>query len=229
MGKSLAKTRTNTPPDDTSAAEKRENRRKSILQAAELMFAQHGYANCDMEGVAAQAQVAKGTVYLYFASKAELFLATVEFGAQKMQKAVQGAAAQHDEPFDKIAAAVFAYLQYFDQHPHFVELLIQERASFKQNKQPVYFSHRDANRGPWRQLYTDLMAAGRVRQDLAIETLLDTIGNVLYGTMFSNYLNGRPLSLAEQCQAILELVFRGALTDAERIRWEQQPPAVPKS
>ena len=52
----------------------REARRRSILQAAIEIFAQHGFAAARTRDIAARAGVAEGTIYLYFESKDELLL-----------------------------------------------------------------------------------------------------------------------------------------------------------
>jgi AcrR family transcriptional regulator len=50
-------------------------REQRILRAAEALFARRGYAGTAIEDVARRAELAVGTVYNYFASKAQLALA----------------------------------------------------------------------------------------------------------------------------------------------------------
>jgi len=135
---------------------------------------------------------------------------------QQMQAALTAATEGVTEPFDRIAKAILAYLTFFDEHPDYVELLIQERAIFRGRKRPRYFEYRDANRGPWREMYVELIRTGRVRNDIPVERILDTIGSLLYGTMFTNYFIGRSVSMADQFTAIFEIVMRGILTEEER-------------
>ena len=61
-GKALdqARRRVVKPPDQ---------RRREILEAATELFAQRGYEMTTVQGIAGQAEVAAGTVYLYFPSK----------------------------------------------------------------------------------------------------------------------------------------------------------------
>jgi hypothetical protein len=135
---------------------------------------------------------------------------------QQMQSAITAATEGVVEPFDRISKAILAYLTFFDEHPDYVELLIQERAIFRGRKRPRYFEYRDANRGPWREMYVDLIRAGRIRNDIPVERILDTLGSLLYGTMFTNYFIGRSVSMADQFTAIFEIIMRGILTDNER-------------
>lgn len=55
----------------------RERRRSSILDAAEKVFLAKGPASATMDEVAAGAELSKGTLYLYFKSKDELYLAVI--------------------------------------------------------------------------------------------------------------------------------------------------------
>lgn len=48
-----------------------------ILQAALRTFARHGFFHCHVDDIAAEAGVSKGAVYLYFDSKAALFVAVI--------------------------------------------------------------------------------------------------------------------------------------------------------
>lgn len=53
-------------------------RRDQILDAAMRRFAQDGYHACRVEDIAGDVGVAKGTVFLHFGSKEDLFLAAYE-------------------------------------------------------------------------------------------------------------------------------------------------------
>jgi AcrR family transcriptional regulator len=197
-------------------SQRRLQRRQAIVETAGRLFAELGFSGCEMERVASEQKIAKGTLYLYFPGKQELFFACVDAGMQQMQAAVQAAAASTEEPFEKIRRGIRAYLGFFDEHPQYVELLIQERAIFRDRKRPTYFEYRDANRGVWRNLYTDLIAAGRLRPDLPVERIMDTVGNMLYGTMFTNHFIGRTVTLEAQYTAMLEIILLGLLSEGER-------------
>ena len=191
--------------------DRRAQRRDAIVAAATALFAEAGYAGCEMDRLAAELSVAKGTLYLYFPSKEELFYACVDAGMQSLQQAVQTAIANQPDRLERIRRGIYAYLKFFDEHPALVELFIQERARFKNRKRPTYFEHRDANRGPWRELYSSLAADGQIRNDLPVERLLDTVGNLLYGTMFTNHFLNRKVPLTDQYEALVEILFRGIL------------------
>src|SRR4051812_46336927 len=138
-----------------------ERRSDEILSAATEIFARDGYACADLQDVADSIGVGKGTLYRYFANKQTLFQAAVDRVMSSMQDHIDAQIASIDDPLLRIAAAVRAYLEFFDSHPEFVELLIQERANFKDRKKPTYFEHREKNLGRWQELYRKLIATGR--------------------------------------------------------------------
>lgn len=59
---------------------RKDARPEEIAAAALDLFVEHGYAGTRLEDVAARAGVSKGTLYLYFAGKEELFKAVVREG-----------------------------------------------------------------------------------------------------------------------------------------------------
>ena len=119
------------------------------------------------------------------------------------------------DPILRIEAGIRAYFGYFAEHPESVEMLIQERALFRDRKHPTYFVHREANLDRWRALYRDLIAAGRVR-DLPVEQILDTMGDMLYGAMFVGYLVGRREDPSAVAGRIISIAIEGILTDTEK-------------
>ena len=194
-------------------------RRRDIVEAAAKLFAELGYSGCEMERVSTQLKVAKGTLYLYFPGKQDLFFACVDWAMTQLHAAIRQAAEQAgSDPFAQISNAVRAYLSFFQEHPEYVELFLQERAIFRDRKRPTYFEHRDIAREYWRELYSALIHAGRLRGDLQVERLLDTIGNLLYGAMFTNHFIGPATTIDDQQRAILDILFRGILSDAERAK-----------
>ena len=58
---------------------------------------------------------------------------------RQMQCAVAKAAEEARDPIDRIARGIRAYLQFFEDHPEHVELLIQERREFQESAAPDLF------------------------------------------------------------------------------------------
>ena len=211
MTRTAIKKRPGRPCDETLTA----SRQEEILETAVKLFAKHGYANTDTQLLADEIGVGKGTLYRYFPSKERLFLAAADRVMRKLRQQIDARIAGIEDPLGRIATAVRTFLAFVADHPEFVELLIQERAHFKDRKKPTYFEHREANVERWRALYRSLIAQGRVR-NMPVDRITDVMSDLLYGTMFTNYFAGRRKPSDVQAQEILDVVFHGILSDEER-------------
>jgi hypothetical protein len=141
----------------------------------------------------------------------------VDRGVRRLHERVDAECAQSLDPFTQIELSIRAYLTFFDEHPEVVELLIQERAEFKDRKQQTYFEHTKLQRERWRERQRSLVADGIMR-DVPFEQMADFMGYVIYGAMFTNYFKGREKSLADQTREILDIVWFGSVSDAERAK-----------
>lgn len=196
-------------------------RRVEILNASTEVFAARGFAATDVQEIANRIGVGKGTIYRYFPSKEELFLAAVDNGMKQLKAAVELAADSNKPPLECVAGGILAYLTFFDQHREIVELLVQERAFFRDRPKPTYFVHREANLGRWRDLFRELINAGIVR-DLSEEIITEFISDLLYGMLFTNYFAERKRSPETQCRDALDLIMRGILVEPNGIHHATQ-------
>lgn len=91
-----------------------------ILEAALAVFAEKGYAAARMEDIAVKAGVTKGTIYLYFPSKEEVFksLAREHVGQSLILAAEQA---------EKYEGSAFDFLRMF--YARFVELVLHREVA----------------------------------------------------------------------------------------------------
>lgn len=111
------------------------DKRESILEAALSRFGRYGYRRTSMEEIARDAEIAKGTIYLYFSSKDELFAALTERLVDQAMANARKAAAL-DSPFvDRMIgvldAKVGAFYRWVLSSPH-VQELIDEKSRLSQ-------------------------------------------------------------------------------------------------
>ena len=154
------------------------------------MFAERGYDKTDTTLLAETVGVGKGTVYRYFPSKRQLFLAAADRVMRMMRERIDQCMARTEDPLEHITAGIREFLEFFAEHPEFVELLIQERALFRDRTRPTFIEHREMNVDRWKAFYRDLIEQGRVR-NVPVDRITDVLGSLLYGTIFMNYFSGR--------------------------------------
>jgi TetR/AcrR family fatty acid metabolism transcriptional regulator len=63
--------------------EKKKDKRNKIINAALEIFTEQGFHNTRLDDIAKEANVAKGTLYLYFKSKEDLFVHCLLDGSEK--------------------------------------------------------------------------------------------------------------------------------------------------
>jgi AcrR family transcriptional regulator len=92
---------------------RKEARPQEILDAALAEFAARGFAAARMEDIAARAGVTKGTLYLYFPGKEELFKSLVRESIGAVIAARTADAATFDGPAAELLATVLRFIGYF--------------------------------------------------------------------------------------------------------------------
>ena len=190
-------------------------RREAILDAATDLFAEFGYSDAVTKDLAERLQVGKGTIYRYFPSKHDLFMAAADRVMRRLREHIDSTISNVVDPIDRVEAGTFAFLEFFAKHPKFVELLILERALFKDRTTPTYFVHRERNVLRWHDLYRDLISQGRIR-DMPVERITSVFMDLAYGTIFTNYFSGRCRSPEDQTRDMLDIIFHGVLGESER-------------
>jgi AcrR family transcriptional regulator len=88
-----------------------ERRREAILAAALEVFADDGFAAARLDDVAAKAGVAKGTIYLFFEDKEQLFEQILVSAIAPVLTQVEALANTPSMGLDDVLAAVFAYFR----------------------------------------------------------------------------------------------------------------------
>ncbi len=130
-----------------------EFRVRSIQEAALRVIARKGMSAATMQEIAAEAGVAKGTIYLYFRDRDELVEKTFDNAIKQLHASVDAAIAL-DEPFDqKLRAVIRAKLSFFSENAEFFRLYLslrmpegspQQQRRQKKHCQPEYQSRVDA-------------------------------------------------------------------------------------
>jgi AcrR family transcriptional regulator len=106
-----------------------ERKRAAILDAARTVFSRQGYSGAAVDDVAAEAGIAKGTLYLYFKSKEELYIAALTRDLSDL--AHRGRAEMDRAPTlrDKMLAFLRVRMEYSRTHEDFLRIYLAEYGS----------------------------------------------------------------------------------------------------
>jgi AcrR family transcriptional regulator len=99
-----------------------EFRRSGILRAARKVFARHGYDGATMDDVAEACSIAKGTLYLYFKSKRQIYLGVLKEDLGSLREATSQAIGQATTAEARIRAFVTARFAFCEKHRDFFRI-----------------------------------------------------------------------------------------------------------
>lgn len=94
-----------------------------IIDSATRLFARRHYHEVRMDDIAAEAEVAKGTLYLHFKTKEDLYLALLVTGGNRLLKELEEQLSTPDTPEHKLESFVRHVVAFFESYPYFLELV----------------------------------------------------------------------------------------------------------
>jgi AcrR family transcriptional regulator len=100
----------------------KEQRRAEILDAAQRVFFQKGLQATTMEEIAEEAELSKGTLYLYYKSKEDLYLAVMMRGMGILYKMFEPIVSSSEPTVGKIVRMTEAYYEFFHKHRNYFRM-----------------------------------------------------------------------------------------------------------
>jgi AcrR family transcriptional regulator len=107
-------------------AREKEHRKQSILDAAREIFSQNGFHSTRMEDIADEAEVSKGTLYLYFQSKEELLAHLLLEGLDLLLTALEDEDLIPEDASagERIRHLAQIYIGLSETHPDYLRLMM---------------------------------------------------------------------------------------------------------
>jgi TetR/AcrR family transcriptional regulator len=102
----------------------KEQRKNDIIDAAERVFFNLGHEIATMDDVAQEAELSKGTLYLYFKNKEDLYLAIHLRGNKILRTLFENAAAKQESGIEKTKAIGRAYVEFYKRYPDYFNAMI---------------------------------------------------------------------------------------------------------
>ena len=107
----------------------KEQRRNEIIDAAEKIFFSKGMPQATMEEVADEAELSKGTIYIYFKNKEDLYLAIILRGLAILEDMFEQASASCERGLDKTEAIGRAFFGFCNTHPNYFQAMLYFESS----------------------------------------------------------------------------------------------------
>lgn len=133
--------------DLSKRARAKKDRRDSIVTAATRVFLQSGVQGATMDGIAREAGLSKGTLYLYFQNKDELFLSiALEFVEAIFKELRQVDEDEHQDGLAKFRVLMQTYIRYSLSHKSSFMVAISWLGSTYSvdSKEPLFSQYKSA-------------------------------------------------------------------------------------
>jgi AcrR family transcriptional regulator len=117
-----------------------------ILEAAARLFGTQRFHEVRMDDIATAAEVGKGTLYRYFSDKEELYAALLARTSEQFMAGMEEVVGGEGSPRARFEAVVAAIIDYFDNHPHLMDLIM--RAEVQKETGSAF---------PWQKARVDLV------------------------------------------------------------------------
>jgi TetR/AcrR family transcriptional regulator len=98
-------------------------RKNAIIEAAEELFSEKGFKKTTMQEISGKAELSKGTIYLYFKSKEELYLSVCIKGVAEFGESLDAAVKGKKGLEGKIKAVYLAYIKHSLEQPAIFRVL----------------------------------------------------------------------------------------------------------
>lgn len=181
-----------------------------ILAAARKVFATRGFNDATVDDIAAAAGIAKGTVYLYFSSKKEIYLAALKQGLLELQEKTRTTLQSAEGVRAKLRAFVRTRVEYAEANRDFIKIYHSEFGNL---------THATAGDNEFQQLYMqqakmlEVVLQGAVKRGEIRRIRTDFAAFIIYdmvkGVIVQRLLERSTADMEEDIEMLNDLVWRG--------------------
>jgi TetR/AcrR family transcriptional regulator len=101
----------------------KEHRREEIVDAAQRIFFEKGFATATVDEIAEAAELSKGTLYLYHKSKEDMYLAVMIRGMEELYKKLEVIINSGESTIQKLTRFGESYNDYFRSNREFFRMV----------------------------------------------------------------------------------------------------------
>ena len=187
-----------------------EFRKSELLNAARAVFGKKGFHEASIEEIAEMAEVAKGTVYLYYKSKNDLYLEALRFGIESLVNELKTRADSAGSCLETLRLLTRTKIVFFEENRDFFRIYYSELG-----KLPAH----PAGLTLVRDLYTEqaevfqrVLRQGIKRREvrpLDIEKTAFAIADLTRGIAMQRLLGMSSTRLEDDVEFIVNVIWKG--------------------
>lgn len=180
-------------------------RRAEIIEAALKVFARKGFHQARTEDVAAQAHIAKGTLYLYFPSKDAIYDAALQHAIDQLAELSDKRVAEAKTAPDRIAAWIHARLDFWYARGDMYHMILTVGRETRHRKQTATLLR--SSHSSFVQILQDAVDAGDLPQR-DLRSIGWLVMDTIRGSIERRILNLCERDLSRETTIIVDMVLR---------------------
>jgi AcrR family transcriptional regulator len=184
----------------------RDFRRDQVIDVARRLFGERGTTDVSMDEIAAEAGVARSTVYVYFANRDELLGACLKRMLDQLLEGIAEDWERDTEPRARLRILIEGMFERLDDNPAFFRLALIGQGSAAVSSELALIGLEVA--GMLQSLYLEGLSTGLFRT-MDPDRAVSLIGQQIYGAMSVRAGELLPLPRAESATEVTEFVLRG--------------------
>jgi TetR/AcrR family fatty acid metabolism transcriptional regulator len=184
----------------------RDFRRDQVIDVARRLFGERGTTDVSMDEIAAEAGVARSTVYVYFANRDELLGACLKRMLDQLLAGIADDWERDTEPRARLRVLIEGMFERLDENPAFFRLALIGQGSVAVGSELALIGLEVA--GMLQGLYLEGIATGQFRS-MDPDRAISLIGQQIYGAMSVRAGEPLPLLRADAAAEVTEFVLRG--------------------
>jgi TetR/AcrR family fatty acid metabolism transcriptional regulator len=151
------------------------------MKTAAQVFSELGFEGADMERIAAEAGIAKGTLYLYFSSKEDLLLSTLKMALSHFSEQIHKDVIREKEGLQQLKTMVRAYFHYLEVDGSFARMIVQHGGQYSKSITGAYMDAFKGNASHVEAILRNGTACGEFHVQ-NVKVTARTILHLLFGT-----------------------------------------------
>ena len=186
-------------------------RRSELIASARHVFGTHGFESATMEAIARQADVAKGTVYLYYNSKRAIYEATLRACMEELEAVVRKRVEAADTLQSAIAAFVATRVEHFQERQDFFRMYVDEigiRVRAPKRRRSLCGAMIDRQPRILERLIANAVTRGEIRKVDPAATAL-AVFDMTRGLVARHLLSQEPSDTARDVAFLTDLIWTG--------------------
>ena len=183
--------------------------RTMILVAARELFLQRGYSNTTIDEIMSTAGLGKGTMYLYFKSKEDLFLSLILGEWSELQKKIDVVINNDSPPHQRLRMGFSEYVRFFEGRPYLLSLIMDAEASLRHHILEDYFSRYYARLPVVIDIVSQAQREGAIRADIEPVEVINMFLAFANGLIHLWISQGMSFSLFEWAMRGWDTLWRG--------------------